>query len=153
MKWFALLGTILFMLVSVPQTVSADGLPDLIIEDVRIEPGSFPYEQEFYCRLRNVGDVIVDVTISLSVKLQFCILLGMLPIHTIDSYIGAGNYVPGLNPGESIDIYFAHSDDLPRFGFYRFSCEVNPNSIIDEIDYNNNYYDEKSFVFLGYWKY
>ncbi|MCK5261174.1 MAG: hypothetical protein KAJ44_03260 [Thermoplasmatales archaeon] len=65
----------------------------------------------------------------------------------------ARNHISGLDPGETIDIAFTTSVYLPRFGFYLFSCEVNPQLTIDEGKYSNNFYSEKSFAIFGNWKY
>jgi len=142
----------LLILVSVP-TVVSEGKPDLVIEDMVIKPGNFPNEQEFFCRVKNIGDVIAEKTIFVSVDIRMCFLFGMLPVYLIGTFDGGGNFVPGLFPGDTIDIVFAYSYDLPRFGFYLFSCEVNPQLTIDEGKYSNNFYSEKSFAIFGNWRY
>jgi len=101
--------------------------------------------------VKNIGDVIAERTIFVSGDV-IRYLFGILPIKFIGTFEGGGNYVPGLDPGETIDIVFAYSYDLPRFGIYKFFCEVNSRFTIDELRYTNNFYDEKSFVIFGNWR-
>jgi len=127
------------------------GKPDLIIEKIVIEPGDIPFTQDLYCRVKNIGDAIAYKTIWIKSDIYRCILLGKIPINFIGTETGGGNFVSGLRPGETINIPFAHSEDLPKFGFFKFSCEVNPDKTIDESIISNNFYSENLFVFLGSW--
>ena len=148
----SIIAVVILIIASFPTVGSSEGKPDLVIEDMVIKPGNFPNEQEFFCRVKNIGDVIAEKTIFVSVDIRMCFLLGMLPIYLIGTFDGGGNFVPGLYPGETIDIVFAYSYDLPRFGFYLFSCKVNPQQTIDEGKFSNNYHSEKSFVLFGNWR-
>lgn len=100
--------------------------PDLIIEDIVIGPGDTPYEQELSCRVKNIGnastpsDKFIDITVT--VRWKTFGLLPLIPIREFTGSIGGSS----LAPGETIDIGFAGTDRLPMFGFYQFSCTVNP---------------------------
>ena len=150
MKKTLIIGGIITLLVLsiIPVVNAGEEKPDLIIEDIVIGPGDTPYEQELSCRVKNIGnastpfDKFIDITIT--VRWKTLGLLPLIPVREFTGSIGGSSLVPG----ETIDIGFAGTDRLPMFGFYQFSCTVNPEPIIDELNYSNNVYSETLLLFM-----
>ena len=117
--------------------LASEEKPDLIIEDLLILPGHQPGEEEFRCRVKNVGDAstpsdkFIDITVTLRWK-----TFGLLPLIPVRKFTASA--ANSLAPGETNNIPFAYSDSMPIFGFYEFYCTVNPNATIDESNYQNN---------------
>lgn len=125
------------------------GTPDLIIEDLLILPGSHPFQEEFSCLVKNVGDASTpsnkDLDITVTVRWK---TFGLLPLIPVRKFIGGtGGF--SLAPGETVDIPFATTNRMPVFGFYKFYCTVNPEHIIDESNYQNNVKTETVLFILG----
>ena len=132
-------------------TINNEDLPDLIITDISIQPGSLIGTQECYCTIKNIGNSSTgyEIEVKIIVKRN---PLGIFPgLFTIFSDSSIHCIDGGLKPGVSIDLYLVSDDNLPKFGFYRFYCTVNPKSTIKEISYENNDYNEKHFVFFNIW--
>src|SRR4030042_6053111 len=81
---------ILMVLSSIPLVSANEGKPDLIIEDIVIGPGDTPYEQEFSCMVKNVGDAsapsdkFIDITVTVLWK-----TFGLLPLIPIREFTGS----------------------------------------------------------------
>ena len=140
----------LFILVCIPQNVCADGLPDLIVEDIVIRTGSFPREWDFNCIIRNVGTEIIYEYISLDVVIvQY--FLGIIPIKIIDTLERGVTVTSGVAPNERTTIPIICDEFLPEFGWYVFKCEVNRDHSIEESNYGNNFYNEGFFRLFERW--
>jgi len=125
-------------------------MPDLIIEDLLILPGSHPFEESFECQVKNIGDTLTppDKFIYISVTVRWKIF-GLFPLIPIREFRG-GTIGSGLAPGEIVKITFAGTaNHMPLFGFYSFYCMVNPEHIIDESNNQNNVYTETVLFILG----
>ena len=144
---FAPMG-IAYVDVTKPQNTGS-GKPDLIIDNIIIRTGSFPGDQIFYCKVKNIGDAKTegDIEIQTTVKLMF-FRIPLIKVFSELVLFGIGGH---LYPGESVELSIVTDDDLPKFGFYQFSCTVNPNQVIDESAYSNNHYSESFRVFFGRW--
>jgi hypothetical protein len=134
--------TFLFLSTTCLPVLASEGKPDLIIEDLLIFPGHYPFEEEFRCQVKNIGNVSTpydkDLDISITVRWK---TFGLLPIIPVREFIGGTGGI-SLAPGETIKIPFATTYSMPVFGFYTFYCKVNPDYIIDESNIRNNLYTE-----------
>ena len=125
------------------------GKADLIIEKIIIEPGHFPGEKVFYCIIRNVGDkTIYDVDAKIILQKY---ILGIIPYKVFETYHRSRTISAGLQPNQTTSLPITSDDELPKFGWYVFKCEVNPDHAIEEWNYSNNFYNGKYFVFFGRW--
>ncbi len=130
------------------QNTGSSGKPDLIIEGIATKPENW-YEDEYLCRIKNIGNETTYDFIDLEVTIKR-LFLGKFPIKTVRFYRSSGKISSGVSPGETYDLFFAYESNLPIFGFYRFDCVVNPQHTIDESDYNNNFYSKTYFVIFRY---
>jgi len=139
---------VLFLSTACLHVVTGEEKPDLIIEDLLILPGHHPYEEEFRCRVKNVGDASTlsdkDLDISVTVRWK---TFGLLPLIPVREFIG-GTGGSSLAPGEIKDIPFATTYRMPLFGFYTFYCTVDPEHKIDESNNQNNVYTETVLFIL-----
>jgi len=150
-KSLAVFVICLLMLISIPPVASSEGEPDLDIKNIIIEIdyGHHPWPYiSFYCRVKNIGNSPVEDTIVVTVRAYRCLFL--LPIYYVDTFEGKSKLGCILDPGETIDIYFAN-DGFPRDGLYWFFAEVNPGKTIDESNYFNNYYIELALRIGPFW--
>ncbi|MBU1940992.1 MAG: hypothetical protein KKC68_04400 [Candidatus Thermoplasmatota archaeon] len=160
MKKKTIIGILLALIVVIPSVsasniaenvklnVGSDGshvivLPDLIIEDIdKIYEN--PYLSEYYCLVRNIGNTESEDIIIVEVEvIEEWLLFGLIPMTEIHNFRAGDNYAPFLLPGESIGIVFAFSDKFHAGSTLKFSAEVNPEHTIEELDYNNNFYEEE----------
>ncbi len=138
----------LFLSTACLPVLASEEKPDLIIEDIVIGPGDSAYEQELSCRVKNIGntstpsDKFIDITVT--VRWKTFGLLPLIPVRKFTGSIGGSS----LASGDTIDIGFAGTDRLPLFWFYQFSCIVNPESTIDELNYSNNVHSETILFFM-----
>ncbi len=141
-------AVVLLVMGSSNTVVANEEMPDLIIEDLLILPGSHPHQEEFSCLVKNVGDAStssnknLDITVTMRWK-----TFGLLPLIPIRKF--TGGIIGSLAPNETIDISFATTNRMPLFGFYTFYCVVNPEHIIEESNYQNNVYTETVLLLLG----
>ena len=151
-KGLGVIILLLFLSTTCLPIVNADeGKPDFIIDDIFLWPSNQPYEYHFEYSLTNIGDSpIYSFELEVFIKIQW-LLLGRIPLFTIDSYTQTGN-LGSLLLGETVNHTFFSCESLPKFGSYRFSLKVNPNLKIEESNYDNNKYSEDWKVFLGQWK-
>ena len=126
--------------------------PDLVIENIFRWPNDTPFEYEFKCTIKNIGDDPIwqgDYWINVRV---YWMLFGHIPLiriksHTVKAHIG------GLIFGnKTCNLTVQSCETLPKFGTYRIFLEINPTLIIDESNYDNNKYSEDWKVFLWDWK-
>jgi hypothetical protein len=120
--------------------------PDLVITDIIVEKLEYrnsPWpEFYFYCRVKNIGNTPVEKTIEVTISAFKCVLL--FPIAYVDTFQGQSKTGKILKPGETVDIYFANDFDFLNLGVYLFCAKVNTRKIIDESNYDNNYYRERA---------
>ena len=153
MKWFAIVGLLLFLGVAVAPNIvgEKEELPDLVITDIGISigPGYDPWTfyRPLFALISNIGNASTDngfnVTIQIH-RLHFGIKLGQLVFE--------GNaYVEELiPPGENEFDILLQDIDVPGsflFRIYQITCEVNPDGAIIESDYSNNEHQE---TFINY---
>ena len=125
---------------------TGSGKADLIITDIVIKPGHFPYERDLYCQVENIGDTKTEGIIELHIVVKH-MLFGLFPIKTIKTYDISHGLV--IDPGEIEDLLFADARDIPSFGFFKFFCIVNPDQTIEEEFYFNNIYDERFLIIFS----
>ena len=141
----------LLMLVGIPQTVSAEDLPDLIVEDIKKDVGSMPKDKYWAAKVTNIGDGPTGSFIEIRGRITW-MLFGIIPIKQV--YSKLYSYVIGdLEPGESSYFNLILIQEIPsiRFGSYRFECTVNPIQTLEESQYFNNDYTEMFYVVNWFW--
>jgi hypothetical protein len=158
MKWFALLGPLLFFGVAVaPHSVGEkEELPDLVLDDIYIAmgPGYYPFVSNHYldADISNIGDAGTDKGFNVSIQMHR-LLLGSLPGDLVlEKTVYFDDTIP---PGEIIYrtlIYNVKSVSL-FVRLYSFTCIINPDKAIIESDYSNNERQEifvNIFLFIWY---
>lgn len=132
-------------------------LPDLVITDIRISrlgPNLLP---DVVSVFKNIGTSSTsDIPVRTTVRRLF---LGIIPIK--EDYNIYHQSHPGyvIEPGEETFIIALTNEEIhSSFGFSRLYCTVNPNGLIEELDYTNNQYNATIFhigggfpLFLNEW--
>lgn len=155
LKWFALLGLLLFLGVAVAPNVNADGLPDLIISRIDPHTGDVPIADGIEVRIKNIGDSPIsgEITIRLNVRRMF---LGIIPLGLEFTKLGSVN-VNNLNPGGWAYEDFWHIPE-ERFRFYKVTATVDATYNITESNELNNVYIQRYFItnpenaIIGWWE-
>ena len=151
MKWFALLGLVLFLGVAVAPNIvgETEELPDLIVERIYIQ---FINDHDVGYIMKNIGIANVSEGFNISINVQHLLLgiyKGMI-LYNFTEYFSGVIFKPGMY------FLYRHSlDKIPKKLYprmYRFSCEINPSCIIPESDYSNNRL-QKDFInfFRNFW--
>lgn len=141
----------LFLSTACLPVLASEGKPDLIIEQITIQPGSMIFTQECYCTIKNIGNATSsdEIEIQLIVKRK---PLGIFPLPTPVFSDTAEHYIDGgLKPGDSIGLFLTNCDVLPIFGFFQFKCTVNPGKTIEESNYDNNDFSQNHFNLFNIW--
>ena len=132
------------------QNKENSGKPDLIITNLWFSYNGFypfpPCTHYIGVTVKNIGDEKVEedenITITIIVKKWFFIKVENYKIEIKG----------GLEPGKrkkSPNSAICDSDYVP--GFYKFECYVNPYKTIDESDYLNNDFKERTLYLLAFW--
>ena len=149
---FLFLSTLCFPVIN-----ANEGKPDLTIEEiyVHVAPrgGRLPWEMEYLkCKYRNVGDG--DVTEKDVIQFQIVVeklLFNKLPIRVIMNICTHGYSINhGLEAGSTFNetLIYHYLFVLP--GYMKFKCTVNPNRLIEESNYDNNYIEKTFFGYIGW---
>jgi hypothetical protein len=128
-----------------------NSLPDLIITDIQIRPGTMPREQIIDAVITNIGSGPSGLIINIRTEIKW-LFLGILPLKRVHLFTSSTGMGGGINPGDVRTIEVTDTDGLPQFGSYRFYLTVNPDMSMEEEQYHNNQYSDDLFVLLGKWK-
>ena len=141
----------LFLSTACLPVLASEGKPDLIVENITIEPGSMIFTEVCYCTIKNIGDAPTGDVIEVKIIVKRRPFGIFPPLFTV--YTGsAEHYIGGpLNPGVSTQLFLANCEELPTFGFFQFKCIVNPGLKIEESDYDNNDHSQNFFTAFGIW--
>jgi len=142
---------VLFLSTTCIPVLASEGKPDLVITDISISPGSMIGTHVCDCTIKNIGNSSTGDLIEIRIIVKRKPLGIFPPLFTVFSrsitfWVGGG-----LEPGESIPLPVIDDCNLPSFGFFKFSCTVNPGRTIEESNYDNNDLAEKYIAFLGIW--
>lgn len=148
---------IILLLSSIPliSAISEDkqskSLPDLIVDDIKMDVGSMPQDIFFVAKVRNIGDSPSGSWIDTRIRITW-MFLGIIPIKQVYARL-IPNVIGNLNPGESQWIGRLQIGMISsiQYGSYSFEYTVNPDQAIEEYDYLNNDYSEIFYVIFGYW--
>ena len=141
----------LFLSTTCIPVLASEGKPDLIVENITIEPGSMIFTEVCYCTIKNIGDAPTGDVIEVKLIVKRKPFGIFPPLFTV--YTGSGeHYIGGpLNPGVSTQLTLVDCELLPTFGFFQFKCIVNPGLKIEESDYDNNDHSQNFFTAFGIW--
>jgi len=153
-------GIIFLLLLSicVPIISAGEGKPDLTIDEIYVYvcPGGGrgpSWEREYIrCNYSNIGEYkVTDKDI-----IQFQIVIEKLWLNknlkrVITNVTTHGYFInKGLEPGqtlvETLTSHFIRA--LP--GFFKIKCIINPNSLVNESNYDNNYCEQIFFGYIGW---
>ena len=159
MKWFPLLGLLLFLGVAVAPNIAGEKeeLPDLVITEIRINRLGPNLFADVLCVTKNIGTSSTsDIPLKTIVRRLW---FGIIPSE--DTFTLNHQSYPGrvIEPGDETFIHVLNNGEIhSMFGFSRLHLTVNPNGLIEELDYTNNYYNATIFhvgrlfpIFLNKW--
>ena len=148
----------LFLSITCLPVLANEGKPDLTIEEiyVYVSPGGgrgLPWEREYIrCNFSNIGEG--DVTEEDIIQFQIVVeklLFNKIPIREIMNICTHGYAVHnGLEPGRTYYETLTSHYILAFPGYMKFKCRINPNSLIEEANYDNNYCEKTFFAFIGW---
>ena len=147
------IGGILTLLVlsSMPIVVGSEEKPDLIVDGMGFAPyGDSGLEDISYATIKNIGDVEAKGTIYLRYTFTR-MLFGIIPIKIVQSDTDSIYSQGGVEPEHTIDFFLIYEFELPKFGFFKFKCTVNPGKTMEESNYDNNDLSKDYVAFLGIW--
>jgi hypothetical protein len=120
--------------------------PDLTITDIRYGPyGDTGQIWVISTAVYNIGNATAKGEIYITYTIRR--LPSFFPVRA-DT---VGGYEPGLIPGSGLFYLLEDASNLPKFGFFRVICEVNPDHIIEETNYENNRVTQNFLVLFGFW--
>lgn len=127
------------------QVPSNSGESDLIIESINY--GTIGDGQDVHVvggMIKNIGDApaIGDIGISYTIRR----LPSMINVKSSTGYMHGG-----IMPGTDVSFTIGDAHGLPAFGFFRVTCEVNPNHSIGESNYDNNQASQNFLVLFQVW--
>jgi hypothetical protein len=140
---------IMFLSTTCLPVLASEELPDLIIEDLVISPGHQPGDEEYWLKLKNIGNAStpsnkgIDITVTVRWK-----IFGILPSIIVRQYETSFWRDGGLAPGDTAGITFTSNYLMPFFGFYWIYCKINPYGRISESNTRNNAYTETVLIIL-----
>ena len=154
-----IVGIIMLFLSSMCLPVLAtEELPDLAIEEiyVYVSPGGGrgpPWEREYIrCNFSNIGDEIVNEEdiIQFHIVVEK-LLFNKIPIREIMNVVTHGYAIHnGLEPGRTVHETLTSHYILALPGYMKFKCTINPNNLIEESKYDNNYCERTFFGYIGW---
>jgi hypothetical protein len=132
----------LFLSTTCIPVLASGGKPDLSIERFDFVPvGDSQTITYATVKVKNIGDVgIGTYQVSYSVR-----RLVLLKTVTSDSYTD----INGLDPGQSTSDNLIDTRELPKFGLFRFKCNII--SDYDESNYDNNLLVKNCLAIAGIW--
>ena len=134
-----------------------EDLPDLVITEIRINRLGPNLFADVLCITKNIGTSSTsDIPVKTIVRRLW---FGIIPSE--DTYTLNHQSYPGkvIEPGDETFIHVLDHEEIhSMFGFSRLHLTVNPNGLIEELDYTNNYYNATIFhigslfpIFLNKW--
>jgi hypothetical protein len=138
---------LLFLSTTCIPVLASEGKPDLIVSFMGFVPfgEAEPGPEGFAAAITNIGDA--DIQGTLTLKYTFTRLVFGTITNTDTVWMSGG-----LKPGEEAGWDLIYEKELPKFGFFKISCTVNPGWTIEESNYDNNDLSQKYVAFLGQWK-
>ena len=132
-----------------PIVTSSNEKPDLIIENIYLFGGHFPFDNSFYCTVRNIGNssIYKNTYVEVYVKVYW-LLFRHIPLIPIKSFITQGYIYDSLIGEKKINFFFLSDTDFPLFGYFRIFLNINPNRLINDINFDNNVYYRDCVIFL-----
>jgi hypothetical protein len=129
---------------------TGEGKADLIIEKIIFEQDDYLWNvNDVFVVVKNIGNTTVTKNIVVEGKVIF---YRFIIIPWAEYHIYGRPYTPSaLEPGKSVKIWIGNDQTYMTFGFLRFVIEVNPNKIIEEEEYSNNFYNERFLKIFGWW--
>jgi len=138
--------------------VASEEKPDLTIDEiyVYVSPGGGrgPSREREYirCNFSNIGEG--DVTGEDIIQFQIVVeklLFNKIPIREIINVCTHGYAVHnGLEPGRTYYETLTSHYILALPGYMKFKCRINPNDLIGESNYDNNYCEKTFFGYIGW---
>lgn len=153
-------GCILFLLstICVPLISAGEGKPDLTIDEINVYVCTgggryYSWEREYIrCNYSNIGEnKVTDKDL-----IQFQIVIEKLWLNknlkrVITNVTTHGYFINnGLEPGQTLFETLTSHFILALPGFFRFKCIINPNSLVNESNYDNNYCEKIFFGYIGW---
>ena len=126
--------------------ISESGKPDLTIQGIGYGSwGDAGQQHVVSTTIINIGNgnAIGEIDVKYIIKHLF----SLIPVQS--NMVDAYNF--GLPPDHTSFYILEDVINLPRFGFFRVTCEVNPNRLIEESNYDNNNASQNFLVLFGYW--
>ena len=152
---------IIFLLLSsicTPPISAGEGKPDLTIDEIYVYvcPGGGrgpSWEREYIrCNYSNIGECkVTDKDI-----IQFQIVIEKLWFNgnlkrVITNITTHGYFINnGLESGKTLFETLPSHFLLAFPGFFKFKCIINPNSLVNESNYDNNYCEKTFFGYIGW---
>lgn len=128
------------------QTPLNSGKPDLAMDSIGFVPiGDAQVDWVVDCSIINIGNGTAYGDINLAYTIRR--LFSFIPVQSDTLYSSQS----GLPPGQWTDFALSSNKVLPKFGFFRVTCEVNPDRTINESNYDNNKGAQNFLVLFGYW--
>jgi hypothetical protein len=132
----------LFLSTTCIPVLAGEGLPDLSIERFDFVPVGDPQINTYATvKVKNIGDVGVD-TYQVSYSVRRLVLL-----KTVASNIYTD--INELDPGQSTSDSLIDTRELPKFGLFRFTCNII--SDYEESNYDNNLLVVNCLAIAGIW--
>jgi hypothetical protein len=135
----------LFLSTTCIPVLASEGKPDLIVSGIYY--GTIGDVQDVHVvggMIKNIGDANAIGNIDVSYTIRRLPSLISVRSGTIHGY-------GGIVPGTEIDFTIGDTHGLPKFGFFRVTCEVNPGRTINESNYDNNKGSQNFLVLFGVW--
>ena len=127
------------------QTPLNSGKPDLAIDSIGFTTIGDAQNVWVVCAIvDNRGNETADGEMNLAYVIKRLPSTITIRSDTILSY-------QSLRPGGESFFTIANKDILPKFGFFRVTCEVNPGRLINESNYDNNKGAQNFLVLFSYW--
>ena len=129
---------------------SASTLPDLIVEKIGFAPDENGMQKIAFITIKNIGEAkALDALVFRYTFIRMA--FGLIPIQIVRTNTETIKQYGGLDPQETIDFLLMYEYELPKFGFFRFSCTVNPGKTMEESNYDNNDLSQKYIAILSHW--
>ena len=129
----------LFLSTTCIPVLASEEKPDLIVSDIHPKWGDGPMVLGITSEIGNIENVTVNGTLHIHFiarRMVFGIL--PIPIKWIEEELEVKDFHSGIG------VSTTYSPVFP--GIYKFSCTINPHKTIEEINYNNNYFEKKYLI-------
>ena len=116
---------------------STDNLPDLVIEDIFIEPGNLPEWRNYYATVKNIGNGTTEGAIYAFVDIESeWYFIGKKIKEETLKY--TDKYKEPLAPNQTLKIKLIDNDYFVDTYKFKFEVTINPDNTIEESNYENN---------------